>query len=92
VADEVTNAELARRLERVHDDISGISHRLDQYVLREVYRAEMEGRDTRLGALEQRVREGEDQRRALVRWVIGAVVVPTVVLLAQIVLALRGPT
>ena len=96
MADEVSNAELARRLDdfrrNVHDDLSDISRRLDQYLLQAVYHAEMQGRDARVAALEQRVKDGEEQRRQLARWLIGAIVVPAVVLLAQIVLALQGPT
>lgn len=93
---EITNAELARRLESVHhelhDDLADIKHQLAQYVLQAVYHAEMRDRDRRVDALEQRVKDGEDQRRQLARWLIGAIVVPAVVLLAQIVLALQGPT
>jgi hypothetical protein len=96
VPDEVTNAELARRLEDfgriVHKDLSEISRRLDQYVLEAVYRAEMGGRDRRLDELERAVKAAEEQRRTLTRWVISAVVVPAVVLLVQILLALQGPT
>jgi hypothetical protein len=92
VSDEVTNAELARGLDRVHKDLSEISRRLDQYVLQAVYTAEMRDRDRRLDALERDIQAVEDQRRALFRWVVGAVVVPAVVLLVQIVLAVRGPT
>lgn len=96
MADEITNAELARRLDdfrsNIHDDLSDIKRQLAQYVLEAVYRAEMAGRDRRMDALEQRVKDGEEQRRTLVRWLIGAIVVPAVVLLVQIILALQGPT
>lgn len=96
MADEITNAELARRLEdfrrNVHEDLSDISRRLDQYVLQAVYQAEQAGRDRRIDALEQQIKNGEEQRRTLVRWVVGAIVVPAVVLLAQVILALQGPT
>jgi hypothetical protein len=96
VSDEITNAELARQLEslhrELHDDLSDIKHQLAQYVLQAVYHAEMQGRDRRVDVLEKRVADGEDQRRTLVRWLIGAIVVPTVMLLAQIILALQGQT
>lgn len=96
MADEVTNAELARRLEsfhhELHDDLADIKRQLAQYVLQAVYNAEMSGRDRRVDALEQRVKEGEEQRRQLVRWLVGAIVVPAVVLVVQIILALQGPT
>lgn len=95
MADEVSNAELARRLGQLADDVRGdfaeVFRRMDSYVLREVYAAEKDGRDRRIDALEQKVREAEDQRRALVRWVVGAILVPAVVLVVQVVLALQGP-
>lgn len=96
MAEEITNAELARRLDAihrdVHDDLTDVKRQLAQYVLQAVYHAEMQGRDRRVDVLEQKVKEGEEQRRQLVRWLIGAIVVPAVVVLAQIVLALRGTT
>jgi hypothetical protein len=92
VADEITNAELGRRLDRVHDDLGDIKHQLAQYVLQAVYQAEMAARDRRIDALEGSVKATEEQRRTLVRWVVASIVMPTVVLLAQIVLALQGPT
>lgn len=94
--DEITNAELARRLDDfrrdVHDDLGDVKRQLAQYVLQAVYNAEMGGRDRRLDELERAVKEAEEQRRTLTRWVISAIVVPAVVLLVQILLALQGPT
>jgi hypothetical protein len=96
VPDEITNAELGRQLEalhrELHDDLGDIKRQLAQYVLQAVYNAEMAARDRRIDGLERDVKAAEEQRRTLVRWVVSAIVVPSVVLLAQIVLALQGPT
>lgn len=96
MSDDVTNAELARRLEHFHRDLHGdlqeVKQQLAQYVLQAVYNAEMAGRDKAFAALEARVKEAEDQRRTLLRWAIGAIVVPVVMLIVQIALAVRGPT
>ncbi|SCL43142.1 hypothetical protein GA0074692_6782 [Micromonospora pallida] len=55
--DEITNAELARRLDSmrrdVHDDLTAIHRRLDSYVLREVYQAEQKGQETRMLVMER---------------------------------------
>ncbi|MEU8329810.1 hypothetical protein [Micromonospora sp. NPDC048839] len=94
--DDITNAELARRLDAfrrdVHDDLSDISRRMDAYVLREVYQAERLADQTRIGVLERRVDQGDEQRRAQSRWLISAVIIPTVALVATVVLNLMGPT
>lgn len=96
MADEITNAELARRLDAmhrdVHDDLGEIRRQLAQYVLQAVYAADMAGRDRRIEALERDVKAAEEQRRMLVRWVVSALVVPAVVLVVQVVLALQGPS
>lgn len=96
MADEITNAELARRLDAmhrdVHDDLGEIRRQLAQYVLQAVYTADMAGRDRRIEALERDVKAAEEQRRMLVRWVVSALVVPAVVLVVQVVLALQGPS
>ena len=95
MADDITNAELARRLDQmrrdVHDDLTDISRRLDAYVLREVYQAERLATETRISVLEGRVRDGEEQRRGMTRWLISAVVIPTVALIVTVILNLQGP-
>lgn len=92
--DEITNAELARRLESfaldVRSDIAEVTRRLDLYVLREVYAAEQKSVDTRLSTMERQLQASEEQRRALVRWVISAVIIPTVALIVTIVLNVQG--
>lgn len=93
--DDITNAELARRLDSMrrdfHDDITEISRRMDSYVLREVYAAERLAMETRIGVLEARVKDGEEQRRTLIRWFITAIVFPCVSLFVTIYFNLQGP-
>jgi hypothetical protein len=91
VADEVSNAELARQLERVHQDLQSLGHRLDAYVLREVYAAERERLMDRLAALERQAKDAEDQRRSDRKWLISAVLIPIAVVLVQVILGLQGP-
>lgn len=94
MTDDVSNAELARRLDSfqrdTHADFTEVFRRLDQYVLREVYAAERGRQEDRIAALEQRVRDGEEQRRTYLRWVISAILIPIVVLVVQVALTLRG--
>ncbi|WP_330438827.1 hypothetical protein OHB44_28050 [Micromonospora sp. NBC_00821] len=93
--DDITNAELARRLDSMrrdfHDDFAEISRRMDSYVLREVYAAERLAMETRVGVLEARVKDGEEQRRTLTRWLISAVVFPCAALIVTIYFNLQGP-
>lgn len=95
MADDITNAELARRLESfrrdVHDDLADIGRRMDSYVLREVYQAERSAMETRIGVLEARIKDGEDQRRTQSRWLLGTIAMPIVTLIVTIILNLRGP-
>lgn len=93
--DDITNAELARRLDEirrdVHDDFADIRRRMDSYVLREVYQAERAASETRINTLERRMDTSEQQRRTLMQWLISAVVIPTVALIVTVILNLRGP-
>ena len=93
--DDITNAELARRLDQfgrdVREDLADLSRRMDAYVLREVYQAERLAMETRITVLEGRVRDGEEQRRGMTRWLISAVVIPAVALVVTIILNLQGP-
>lgn len=87
---EITNRELARRLESfaldVRSDLAEITRRLDLYVLREVYAAEQKSVDTRIANLENRWREADDQRRSDRRWLIAGVVLPLMSLLAMVLI------
>lgn len=90
-ADEnITNAELARRLETValdvRSDLAEITRRLDLYVLREVYAAEQKSIEARIYNLESRWREADDQRRSDRRWLVAGVILPLMSLLAMVLI------
>jgi heme exporter protein D len=91
---EITNSELARRIDAMardmREDMKDISTRLDQHVLRAVYLAEQSARDARLNGLEVRAKESEELRRSLVRYVWGSVAIPLAALIMAVVLSLRG--
>ena len=88
--EEITNRELARRIESfvldVRGDLAEITRRLDLYVLREVYAAEQKSVDARIGNLESRWREADDQRRSDRRWLIAGVILPLMSLLAMVLI------
>ncbi|MCW6003846.1 hypothetical protein K1W54_04515 [Micromonospora sp. CPCC 205371] len=102
MADEVSNAELARRLGDFATDVRGdfaeVFRRLDSYVLREVYHAEKAATEVRLAALEVKIGEerqarvlAEERQRAAVRWWWSAVLIPTIALITSIVLQAAKP-
>lgn len=106
MADDITNAELARRLDafarEVREDIAGLNTRLEQYVLGRVYAAEQQVTNLRIAQLEARAKEvedsrraerqqNEDQRRATSRWIVAAIVVPVLTTIATLLLSLVGP-
>jgi hypothetical protein len=88
--DNVTNNELARRLESINIDVRGdlaeITRRLDLYVLREVYAAEQKSIESRIYNLELRWREADDQRRSDRRWLVAGVILPLMSLLAMVLI------
>lgn len=92
MADDITLAELGRRIDRVaqdvREDIAVLTSRQEQYVLQRVYAAEQQLLQLRITQLEQRVKEGEDQRRATTRWIVAAIVVPTLTALSTLILPL----
>jgi len=94
--DEITNAELARRLDDfrrdIRDDLAEIKNRQDQYVLREVYAADQRALNAKVDTLDRRQDATEEQSRTARRWIVTAIVVPAIVLVVQVILALRGPT
>lgn len=91
---EITSSELGRRLDDLSrdmkEDLAEILRRQDAYVLREVYAVERRASDARLDHLERQIQNAEEQRKQLVRWVISAVIVPTVALIVTIVLNVQG--
>lgn len=88
--ENITNAEIVRRLETfaldVRGDLAEITRRLDLYVLREVYAAEQKSIETRIYSLELRWREADEQRRSDRRWLIAGVVLPLMSLLAMVLI------
>ncbi|HEU4754013.1 MAG TPA: hypothetical protein VFU47_12965 [Armatimonadota bacterium] len=92
--DEITVREVVRRIDDfardTKEDFSELRSRLDSFVLREVYHAEQKAMESRMSSLEGRVREGEEHRRTQNRWVIGAVIIPVVLFVAQILFNLQG--
>ena len=94
-ADEITNAELARRLDDfrrdIREDLAEIKLRQDQYVLREVYHADQRALLAKVDGLDRRQDATEEQARTARRWLVSAIVMPAIVLVVQVILALRGP-
>ena len=98
---EVTNAELARRLDALSRDMTAdmaeIKSKLDAYVLREVYQADQRRREDQISTLtaqlatERAERVSELERlRTNIRWWWTAVVVPIGAMIVNILLQSRG--
>lgn len=94
MTDEISSSELGRRLDDLSrdmkEDLAEILRRQDAYVLREVYAVERRASDARLDHLERQIQNAEEQRKQLFRWVISAVIVPTVALIVTVVLNVQG--
>lgn len=92
--EEVTNAELARRLDYlrgdVREDLKAIKEQLSHLVPREVYDAQRAETERRVGTLELAEKARVEQRRADVRWLIAAVALPIFVLIVNILLSVKG--
>lgn len=87
---EVTNAELARRLDslsqRIHNDLTQIASRMDAYVLREVYASDQNRREDQIQGL-----RGELERmRGQVRWLWSAVIMPVAALVISFFMQAGG--
>lgn len=89
---EVTNSELARRLEAfrqdMHTDLAEIMRRQESYVLREVYASDQRRHEDLIQGLklqlagEEAARSREfDRMRTQMKWLLSAVVMPVVALL-----------
>lgn len=98
---EVTNAELARRLDafqkEIHADFAELARRMDAYVLREVYSSDQARREEQIQGLKQRqtdetkARERElDRLRAQTRWLWTAVIMPVAALLISVLMRAGG--
>lgn len=101
----ITNEVLAERLEHFrrdqHDDMTRIEAQLSKLVPREVYDAHRVADSARLGVLEKRADQFEQDRQRdkqaavehkqqMLRWVIGAVALPFLLAVCQLWLASRG--
>jgi hypothetical protein len=86
----ITNAELARRMEHLgtdlHDDYKEIKTVIDKLVPREVYTAERAADHQQVEALKARVAVLESRGR----WLLGAVVIPIIVVILGWVLTAKG--
>jgi hypothetical protein len=95
VPDEPSAGELARRLDErfadVRDDIRELNRRLDEKVNRETYDLRHTALMARIATLEVLREKDAERLIATRRWLIGAVVVPLVGILAPIIILLtRG--
>jgi hypothetical protein len=83
VADEPSNGELQRLIERNHlevrDDYAGILARLDQFVLREVYLADERRRDNRFEGIEEELKRWRSTRALIATLAVSAFIAPIVV-------------
>lgn len=98
MADDGLARELAQFREDMHTDLADLKAELGRLLPREVYdlkHQQLLDRNqqlsARIDAVEQARRDDAKQRRADRRWLIGAVVIPMVVLVVQIIVSLRGP-
>jgi hypothetical protein len=93
VADDgsISNAELGRRLDSLkhdmHDDFNALNARLDKYVRADVLAEQQARQDDRAAALERQIQAARD----LQRWLIGGPLIAVVMIIVQVILALRGP-
>lgn len=98
---EVTNAELARRLEAfrqdIHGDLAEIMRRQESYVLREVYAADQRRHEDLIQGLKvqmaaEKVERGREfeRLRGQVKWLWSAVVMPLVALMISFLMQAGG--
>lgn len=89
-----SNDEVARSVERLRsdmrDDFADVKAQLAQLVPREVYDAHRVADAARLTALEKRADQADEHQRQMLRWVIGAVAVPILVVVLQVWLSAHG--
>lgn len=74
----------------VKDDFTEVKARLDKLVPREVYDLQHQELTKRVQALEQARADDAKRLRDTLKWVVGAVLVPTLIGLGSILLTLRG--
>lgn len=82
MADEPSNGELQRLIERNHlevrDDYQAILARLDQFVLREVYASDERARDARFVVIEDEIKRWRSTRTLIFTLAITALIGPIV--------------
>lgn len=83
MADEPSNGELQRLIERNHlevrDDYAGILGRLDQFVLREVYASDERARVARFVVIEEELKRWRSTRALILTLAVTAFIAPVVV-------------
>jgi len=94
MADEVTNAELARRLSEyqreMREDIHELRGAFNSYVLEKVYQAERLADNARFEKLDSEVRAAKEYRQNQVKFIVGAIIVPVTLAIVSIALNLAG--
>ncbi len=87
---QITNAELARRLDDrfglLRDDLHEINTKIEKLVPREVYDAQRQAAIERTTALEQRIAALETRSR----WLIGSIIIPIVIVVINALLSAKG--
>lgn len=83
MADEPSNGELQRLIERNHlevrEDYAGILARLDQFVLREVYASDERARSARFVVIEEELKRWRSTRALILTLAVTAFIAPVVV-------------
>lgn len=102
---DISNAELARRLDDfasgIREDFAEVRDAFKLYLPREVYEArhaalktqlerEHQGLTADVDELKRRAAEGENQRRADRKWVVGVIVIPIALFIAQLLISMNG--
>lgn len=91
MSDEAIGREIRQLREDIRDDLGEIKAQLSQLLPREVYTAHHEAIKTRVSKLESDLDALETRGTATRRWIVTAVVVPTVTMIVTIVLAVWRP-
>lgn len=91
---EVSNAELARRLDDLassfREDFAEIRQSHASFVLREVYDAKNAALTARVAEIQAQQEREASERKTDRRWAIGSIVIPVVILAYQIISNLQG--
>jgi hypothetical protein len=92
--DEPSNAEIMRRLDSLQvdfrDDLAEVRQAHASFVLREVYDARHAALIARVDNLEMKQTQEAEQRRVDRKFVVGAIVLPVALFVAQLVMNAQG--